>query len=208
MAGCSHTDSPMGFGGAMVAAPLAAPETCAQGVPVWARFIARGRSADVCQVRLSELALAIAAAGSNWTPPLLAPDARIADVCGLTCSGHGVACREWQPPPLAPPPHSPKEAPTAPPAPAAPPESLPPGVDIARFSGTFGGVGSTAWFDQSQQVVGGEYVFPSSAEVWGGVANTNANLYPLSVSENSVIMFEAAAEAEVRLQQFALRGHP
>ena len=38
----------------------------------------------------------------------------------------------------------------------------------------------------------GEFVFPSTAQVWGGFANTNAELYPIVLPRGGVITFNAA----------------
>jgi beta-glucanase (GH16 family) len=52
----------------------------------------------------------------------------------------------------------------------------------ADFSGVFGGT----------QVTDNTYVFPSGAEVWGGFANNNLDLYPFSFPNGGIVTFTAS----------------
>ena len=53
----------------------------------------------------------------------------------------------------------------------------------ADFSGAFGG----AFVDATET-----YTFPSGAEVWGGFANNNADLYPFTFGQGGEIRFTAS----------------
>jgi len=64
---------------------------------------------------------------------------------------------------------------------------------VAEFGDSFGG----AFIEE-----GGIYTFPSTAEVWGGFANTNGDMYPMSFPHGGTLTFNAAVptggDADVR----------
>lgn len=64
---------------------------------------------------------------------------------------------------------------------------------VAEFTSSFGGTVIEE---------GGVYTYPSTAEVWGGFANENANMYPMSFPYGGTITFNAAVptggDADVR----------
>jgi hypothetical protein len=86
------------------------------------------------------------------------------------------------------------------PAPEAPAEPAAP--DAGDFSEAFGGttIGE-----------GGVYTFPSSAEGWGGFANMNTALYPLSFANGGSISFDGSvaggASADIRFR-LEYQPHP
>lgn len=64
--------------------------------------------------------------------------------------------------------------------------SMPSSAEIASWSG-FGGA----------EITNEVFTFPSSADSWAGFANTNDNLYPLSLPSGGIITFTAAASGSV-----------
>ncbi|MDA9570138.1 hypothetical protein N9R62_03240 [Porticoccaceae bacterium] len=58
---------------------------------------------------------------------------------------------------------------------------------------------------------GSEFTFPAGAEAWGGFANLNTTLYPITIAEDSVITFTgsvpAGGSADVRFR-FEFNPHP
>ena len=57
-----------------------------------------------------------------------------------------------------------------------------PPPEFAVMNGVFGGFVAD----------GDTFMFPTGAEDWAGVANTNADLYPLSFPEGGEVLFRAA----------------
>ncbi|MDA8946158.1 glycoside hydrolase family 16 protein [Luminiphilus sp.] len=60
---------------------------------------------------------------------------------------------------------------------------LPTAFGVAEFSDSFGGTVIEE---------GGIYTYPSTAEAWGGFANTNTDMYPMSFPDGGTITFNAA----------------
>ena len=83
---------------------------------------------------------------------------------------------------------------------------------IAMFIGVCGAFAQTADFSGSfgNAVIGegSVYTFPSTAEVWAGFANNNADLYPLSFNDDGNIQFTAAAPNGDAVVKFKLEYKP
>ena len=71
-------------------------------------------------------------------------------------------------------------------------------AEIASWAGFGGAVNANDIFE-----------FPSSADSWGGYANNNDSIYPLSFSEGGIVTFTAASNSPVDVRfRFEFQPYP